>query len=471
MNNEILKNPDWFSEELYYILLERNVSDNYIINHIKNKEWYGGGKSSFNEGQKSNIKDDSLNREDAFIDIDQIDLNINNHEGWYDDNHDINEVKEDLVSKLIRDEIAMSRSGYNSAYKPIDKYIVPEKYLKKGENRLKNISKSRSDSLPGVYLVMFKVLDKNSKTLVYNYIYYPIVFTDFILAYFISKGDFKNGIAIREWGDYLTVIDKNLGLTDSIDQLKINYRHSSEYYPEIDNSDNTTQFDILDKIIKKINLICNDYSMSVLMDIGFCSPFNEYMNFFNNIYKTYDNVELLLKDFEYHNTSKITNTYMSKSCVFVLQDLNSLKKRLESAGYIVNPGPQSTRGISNSISSQLNCIDIDIRSSLYRHYKYHVNKGNINCPVILKAECFNYKNIHNRIGRARFYSTMVPKKMSIKKCNSYNYPENSPENSPENYTSIKEVPVMVDDYIADVKKSNLNMGIKKGGAGAGTTIC
>jgi len=46
-------------------------------------------------------------------------------------------------------------------------------------------SKNSNDYAKGIYLVMFGVLNNENNTLVYNYIYYPHLFTDFLLACFL----------------------------------------------------------------------------------------------------------------------------------------------------------------------------------------------------------------------------------------------------------------------------------------------
>ena len=76
----------------------------------------------------------------------------------------------------------------------------------------------KSDS--GVYQVVFRVLNKNSNVLVYNYIYYPDVFIDSVLYYLLRKNNFKNSFIYREWGDYLSVLYNRLGEGNDIEEVK-----------------------------------------------------------------------------------------------------------------------------------------------------------------------------------------------------------------------------------------------------------
>jgi len=44
----------------------------------------------------------------------------------------------------------------------------------------------------GIYLVSVRVLNSESKVLIYNYIYYPTVFMTPLILFLVSKYDFKN---------------------------------------------------------------------------------------------------------------------------------------------------------------------------------------------------------------------------------------------------------------------------------------
>ena len=285
----------------------------------------------------------------------------------------------------------------------------------------------------GVYLVMFKVLNNNSNILVYNYVYYPYVFTDYILGYFISKADFKKGITIEEWGDYFTFIDEELGYSEKAHVLKTKFAAFNEYLIDMpEYTGNIKDYLILLNILKKLTFVCNVNRMASSVRLAFNSSYYEFFSEFENLFDFYN------KHWGYvghgpavsyfHYRNEILKTFVPQYFVFVVKDLVSLLSSMENKGFSVNQGPQSFRGRVNSISHELTCIDFDIRKSLYNHYQNHINKKNISVTSNLKRECFSFKNIHNRIGGTRFYSTR-----SIKNSNNINNVNNREQNK-----SIKE---------------------------------
>lgn len=58
--------------------------------------------------------------------------------------------------------------------------------------------KYKKDNNEGVYLVSLRVLKKDKNILVYNYIYYPDIFVNYILGYLIIREDFKNNPVFQE---------------------------------------------------------------------------------------------------------------------------------------------------------------------------------------------------------------------------------------------------------------------------------
>jgi hypothetical protein len=61
-----------------------------------------------------------------------------------------------------------------------------------------NSDKNNSYNKRGVYLVAFRRLKKDTSVVVYNYIYYPNIFTNTILGYLIFKSNFKNSYLFKE---------------------------------------------------------------------------------------------------------------------------------------------------------------------------------------------------------------------------------------------------------------------------------
>jgi len=285
------------------------------------------------------VDDDGISLEDIKVDDDD-------NEGWADDDVKQNNnkiydrpdyvVKEVAIDPAIEEESSKKRMLELEEFRKKEmikdeekKSIFPGSHLRKGVIKSDRLDKYVNNSFPAVYLVMFRRLNDNSNTLVYNYVYYPFVFTDYILAYFISKGDVKQGLTIGEWGDYLTVIDNRLGYTWQIEELKDNYIESNEYFEGIDNyTGNIHDYLILLDIIKQLNLICDIETMSSLVDWGFKHCFYEFFNTFEDIFLHYNNKGDLPPVNPTYYGNDILKTFVVKDCLFVVEDLDSLIKNL-----------------------------------------------------------------------------------------------------------------------------------------------
>jgi len=72
---------------------------------------------------------------------------------------------------------------------------------------LNNSNKIISKDNKGLYLVVFKVLNLK-KILVFNLIYYPIIFREVLLYYLLKKRyGIYNSLVYREMGDILGIYD------------------------------------------------------------------------------------------------------------------------------------------------------------------------------------------------------------------------------------------------------------------------
>jgi len=81
-------------------------------------------------------------------------------------------------------------------------------------------SKSQSQVIKnkeGIYLVVFRIINKEKKILVYNYIYYNDLFYLTLIVYFLVRNYFiaENN---HEWGKYLVVLDNKLLDYNSVDK-------------------------------------------------------------------------------------------------------------------------------------------------------------------------------------------------------------------------------------------------------------
>jgi hypothetical protein len=266
----------------------------------------------------------------------------------------------------------------------------------------------------GIYLVSVRALNKDSKTLIYNYVYYPNVFREALLWFHIAKVDFRNSLVYSEWGDFLTVIDNNLGSDDMPNKLNIN-KHNDYLIRTIGMNKigftyTVNNYKELFNLINKMNVTLEDKSISYLMDLAFNKQFSEIKDFLfeGDSYSLADQTILFnhLND-NSSNAKIVTNLNALNSCLFIVNDLNTLVKNIKAKGYEMNEGPQKWRGQVNSINNFLYSLDIDFRNSLYRHNQYHVKQGKIDESLSLAKSKFSFRNIHQNIRGIRWYSTDV----------------------------------------------------------------
>lgn len=255
------------------------------------------------------------------------------------------------------------------------------------------------DSNSGSYLVMFRVLKKGSNKIIYNYIYYPEVFTNSILAHMILKSGFK--FSFKEWGDFFTFIDTNLG-DDSIDDIKelkdrkdelnehwLDYRSSPEYtLPEGADCQSILDF------IKKLTSINDIDTMIMYIDSMIKKDFEIlFLDFFG-----VRGQEILKRWLvNYHD-----DLYFIKDCLFAVKDLNSFLNKLREKGCVVDKGPKSMRDQLNSMNSFLSCWDGDFRNSLYKHHLTKINNGKIPSDKKLSRNKFSFHNIHQKMGKIKW---------------------------------------------------------------------
>lgn len=269
------------------------------------------------------------------------------------------------------------------------------------DNSNKNKNKA---ARPGIYLVMFRVLNLKTKVLVYNYVYYPDFFFNTLLAYMCRRSSTIPSIVAREWGEYTCLFDSSFDtLSVNIGKLDLNKLNPqlNELFRVIgDSTYLATDWESTFRFINKLTYLCDYNLMFKLIDLALKK---DYKNFAMEIFKSLDNYEKLfnsLNDIEVEKSFNIIN-----GCLFVVKDLNLFIDNLRAKGLLVNCGPQAQRGQVNSITNFLTCIDQDFRKVLYNHNNYHVSTGNIDRKYLLTRDKFSFKNIHLNIGRVYYYST------------------------------------------------------------------
>jgi DNA-dependent RNA polymerase len=247
----------------------------------------------------------------------------------------------------------------------------------------------------GVYLVVFRLLNKDSNILVYNYVYYPDIFINSVLYYIIRKNLFKSSMVFREWGDFLAILDNRLGDGDSIDNLKDQIRKFDFLAYERTDVDVKSYIGIFD-LIKKMTVLDGKDNIDNMVSLIDWAANKNYMNFF----------QWIISDFDlYKNEIESKDVYILKDCLFVVKNLEELTSKLSEKGFVVNRGPKSQRDQLNSMSSFLSLVDLSIRNNIYTQQIHCVKQGAIPSNWLLPKSKFSFRNIHMNIGNVKYYST------------------------------------------------------------------
>lgn len=247
----------------------------------------------------------------------------------------------------------------------------------------------------GIYLVMFRVLNYENNRILYNYVYYPDIFINCLLAYLILSND-NYDYAIKEWGDYTVIVDNSLDMhpyilsLNKLDQIKRMYKNR-----------NTSDWNIYD-IINLIYLLIypTDYNkMSFLFDAAYRKS---YISFSQEILVPILGYYLFVKD----NPESVegVNINIIDNCIFVVKDLDLFIKTLKENNklYNINEGPKNIRGQINSMKNFFSLLDFEFRESLYNHYISHRRIWRFWDADELTRSHFSFKNIHMRLGNIKF---------------------------------------------------------------------
>lgn len=242
------------------------------------------------------------------------------------------------------------------------------------------------DKSRGIYLVVFRVPKKNPNQIIYKCFYYPDIFVSTMLLYLSTKYDFHKSFLFRHWGDFLTVIDKDLGLqskhiAEHIGSNKYN-RHLQRFaaynkHVDIFSNDMVVMFDLIKKSILSVN------NISYVIDLAVKKNYNNFVDLFFEI----NNINM--------NMSK--DIYIIEKCLFAIKDLEQLITELRSLGYEVNKGPKSQLQYSTSPGAFLDYVDGDYRDFLFFIHNCYIEKGYYNRKLLLSRSKFNYDNIHKNI--------------------------------------------------------------------------
>ena len=243
--------------------------------------------------------------------------------------------------------------------------------------------KSLYNSQAGPYIIFIKTLNKNKKQLVYKYVRYNDLFSS-ALSYFLFNRWRYNSLLFGQWGKYLvTLAIDNKDLKENfLVNYDENFKEILEVYLKYRND--PIEF------IYNLTSVANNDKASLLIDLAFRKSYSEYIKQILTNTSLYDKyTESFYTDF------KVMNFNLLDHGLYIVTDLKSFLSNVEKRGYEINQGPQKWRGQVSALTKKLICFDIDFRSSLYNHSKYHykLSQG----PFIPKNK-FTFDNIHTNLG-------------------------------------------------------------------------
>ena len=258
-------------------------------------------------------------------------------------------------------------------------------------------------NINGKYLVLIRVLNnKDCKTIIYNYIFYPDIFNPALLYFLLEKKDFRNSTLYSEWGDYLTIMNHS---EYTKDRLCLNEK--SEYFIKwLDYKGLYSDIEIKNYVdlYLLINVLTYVADYDITCDLIDLAIKKNYKDFSAKIFNHKDIYNPLNRTFRFNidNINEKENINIINGCLFVVDNLNEFINKIKNRGYIINAGPQKWRGQVNSMSNFLTCLDIDFRYSLYKHNQYHVINNGLDVKYSLTKSKFSYRNIHQNIGGVRW---------------------------------------------------------------------
>ena len=158
------------------------------------------------------------------------------------------------------------------SFLPENKYIISEdlhRSLASGILHYKGEPSKKSHNDENlVYLLMFRVLNYDSKVIIYNYISYPTIFME-TLYIFLSRRASIQSNNYTEPGKFLTILDNNISDEKPLDKFLL----PNIIEKELDDICSKSFYiyttpDIL-KYINKLVIYLNVPSMSLLVDLAY----------------------------------------------------------------------------------------------------------------------------------------------------------------------------------------------------------
>lgn len=239
-----------------------------------------------------------------------------------------------------------------------------------------------------IHLVVFRMPDRNSNRIIYKCLRYPDIFAGSLLHYICSKRDFNKSLLFKNWGDFFTIIDSNLtekyiGISSTSHLIKMNLHFDKfvHFNPSVKIFNNVQKYFDL---VKKTTVMTSNITSSI--DLAIKKDFKGFINLFFNG--------------DHLDNEPLSNLYIIKDCLFIVQDLEKTIKSLESLGYSIK---EAKKNQSDLLDAFLHSLDSEYTDSLYNlHYNLIRKHSIFHGSWLLPRNKFTFENIHTNIANRKF---------------------------------------------------------------------
>lgn len=180
----------------------------------------------------------------------------------------------------------------------------------------------------GVYVIVFRLLNVKSKTLVYNYTHYNDLFKECLIFFLLARSELMLQV-YKEPGSFLSIIDKNLLRVEEGEQgekpdklwlSKSSTENVSNQLINVNRFMNDKHYiSNVIEFINKLTYVSNYNEMSVLTKMAVNK---DYRGFIYNILSCIDEWRFYENSF---NSDQILPNIIN-SCVFIVKDKDKLIK-------------------------------------------------------------------------------------------------------------------------------------------------
>jgi NADH:ubiquinone oxidoreductase subunit 3 (subunit A) len=161
-----------------------------------------------------------------------------------------------------------------------DKYIISpalQNVLQSGKVSLPDASLDTKNKYPkGLYLIMFKVINLDSRVLFYNYIHFHDIFLPVLINYMYNRVNICDSIIQEEWGDFLVFFDDKLMLNPDVKEY-------ADMLNNIDISDSLVTDTGSINFINKLTGLCNNETIYSIINLAYNKDHKHSDLLFNKI--------------------------------------------------------------------------------------------------------------------------------------------------------------------------------------------